>query len=115
MMLLTAVKSIIKNHDCDVIISDDGLQHYKMGRDIEIAVIDGKRRFGNNLTFPAGPLRESRKRLDSVNFIINNSGPTQEGEFLMNISPSKFVHLKSGKSYSVKDWPIFNRVRFTRL
>ena len=105
-----AVKSIIKNHDCNVIISDDGLQHYKMGRDIEIAVIDGKRRFGNNLTFPAGPLRESRKRLDSVDFIINNSGPTQEGEFLMNISPSKFVHLKSGKSYSVKDWPMHKQV-----
>ena len=68
-----AVDQINKNHDCDVIISDDGLQHYKMERDIEIAVIDGKRRFGNKLTFPAGPLRESIKRLDSVDFIVNLS------------------------------------------
>ena len=72
-----AVKTLTKNHDCNVILSDDGLQHYKMDRDIEIAVIDGKRRFGNNLTLPAGPLRESMHRLKTVDFIINNSGPTQ--------------------------------------
>ncbi len=105
-----AVKKLINDHDCDVIISDDGLQHYKMGRDIEIAVIDGKRRFGNNLTFPAGPLRESKNRLSSVDFIVNNSGPTEEGEFLMNISPTKFVHLKSGKSYSVDKWPMHKQI-----
>ena len=105
-----AVERIIENHDCDVIISDDGLQHYKMKRDIEIAVIDGKRRFGNKLTFPAGPLRESIKRLSSVDFVVNNSGPTEENEFLMSISPSEFVHLKSGKSYGVEDWPMHNQV-----
>jgi tetraacyldisaccharide 4'-kinase len=105
-----AVEKVNKNHDCDVIISDDGLQHYKMKRDIEIAVIDGKRRFGNKLTFPAGPLRESIKRLDSVDFVVNNSGPTEEEEFLMNISPSEFVHLKSGKSYKVEEWPMHNQV-----
>ena len=105
-----AVKNLVSNHDCDIIISDDGLQHYQMGRNIEIAVIDGKRRFGNNLTFPAGPLRETKRRLESVDFIINNSGPTEEGEYLMNISPSKFVHLKSGKSYTVENWPMHNQV-----
>ena len=105
-----AVKVLEKNNDCDVIISDDGLQHYNMNRDIEIVVIDGKRRFGNNLTFPAGPLREPKKRLNSVDFIVNNSGPTQEGEYLMNISPAKFVHLKSGKSYPIKKWPMHKQV-----
>jgi len=105
-----AVKKLIDNHDCDLIISDDGLQHYKMGRDIEINVIDGKRRLGNNLTFPAGPLRESKARLKTVDFIVNNSGPTKDDEYLMNIIPSKFVHLKSGKSYSVEDWPMHNQV-----
>ena len=107
---LRAVKTITDNHDCDVIISDDGLQHYKMARDIEIIVIDGKRRFGNNLTFPAGPLRETKSRLKTVDFIVNNSGPTEDNEYLMNISPSKFVHLKSGKSYSVEDWPMHKQV-----
>ena len=105
-----AVKAITDNHDCDIIISDDGLQHYKMNRDIEIVVIDGKRRFGNNLTFPAGPLRESKARLNSVDFIVNNSGPTDEGEYLMNVSPSRFVHLKSGKSYPIEDWPMHKLV-----
>ncbi len=105
-----AVKKLSKNHDCDVIISDDGLQHYKMDRQVEIAVIDGKRRFGNNLTFPAGPLRESSKRIDTVDFIVNNSGPTEEGEYLMNISPTKFVHLKSGKTYSIENWPMHKQV-----
>ena len=93
-----------------MIISDDGLQHYKMGRHIEIAVIDGKRRFGNNLTFPAGPLREASQRINTVDFIVNNSGPTNEDEYLMNISPTKFVHLKSGKSYSIEDWPMHKQV-----
>ena len=105
-----AIKKLTKSHDCDVIISDDGLQHYKMGRHIEIIVIDGKRRFGNNLTFPAGPLRESSKRKDTVDFIVNNSGPTDENEYLMNISPTKFIHLKSGKAYSIEDWPMHKQV-----
>jgi len=105
-----AVKTLENNHNCDVIISDDGLQHYNMNRDIEIVVIDGKRRFGNNLTFPAGPLRESKSRLKSVDFVVNNSGPTKDNEYLMNISPSKFIHLKTGKSYLIKDWPMHKQV-----
>jgi subfamily B ATP-binding cassette protein MsbA len=105
-----ALKALNENHDCDIVISDDGLQHYNMNRDIEIVVIDGKRRFGNNLTFPAGPLRESKKRLASVDFVVNNSGPTEEGEYLMNVSPSKFIHLKSGKSYPIEKWPMHKQV-----
>ena len=105
-----AVKTLENNHNCDVIISDDGLQHYNMNRDIEIVVVDGKRRFGNNLTFPAGPLRESKSRLKSVDFVVNNSGPTKDNEYLMNISPSKFIHLKTGKSYLIKDWPMHKQV-----
>ena len=105
-----AVKTLENNHNCDVIISDDGLQHYNMNRDIEIVVVDGKRRFGNNLTFPAGPLRETKSRLSSVDFVVNNSGPTQDNEFLMNVSPAKFVHLKSGKSYPIEKWPMHKQV-----
>ena len=105
-----AVDTLLSNHDCDVVITDDGLQHYSLKRDIEIVVIDGKRRFGNNLVFPAGPLRESKKRLRDADFIVNNSGPTENDEFLMNISPSKFVHLNSGKSYPVDQWPMHKEV-----
>ncbi|MFL2721998.1 MAG: tetraacyldisaccharide 4'-kinase [Gammaproteobacteria bacterium] len=107
---LRAVNKIINETDCNVVISDDGLQHYNMHRDIEILVIDGKRRFGNNLLFPAGPLRESRKRSEEVDFVVNNSGPTEGDEFLMNITPNKFVHLNSAKSYEIDKWPMHRQV-----
>lgn len=56
----------------DVIICDDGLQHYKLGRDIEIALIDGNKKFGNGFMLPMGPLREPAGRLCSVDFILEN-------------------------------------------
>lgn len=54
----------------NVIVSDDGLQHYRLGRDFEIAVVDGTRRYGNRLLLPAGPLREPLSRLDTINQIL---------------------------------------------
>ncbi len=70
---------LLVEQDCNIIISDDGLQHYAMHRDLELAVIDGERRFGNGLCLPAGPLREGRKRLKNVDMILAN-GPAQTGE-----------------------------------
>ena len=105
-----AARKLQEKYDVDVIISDDGLQHYAMGRDIEIAVIDGARRLGNGLAFPAGPLREPKSRLSEVDFIINNGGPTEENEILMTFSPAKFIHLNSGKEYSIDKWPMHNQV-----
>ena len=61
---------IAANPGCNVIVSDDGLQHYRLQRDIEIAVIDGSRGTGNGLPLPAGPLRESTGRLDSVDAVV---------------------------------------------
>lgn len=61
---------------CDVILSDDGLQHYALRRDCEIVVIDGERRFGNGSLLPAGPLRESSARLTSVDAVVVNGGPS---------------------------------------
>ena len=103
-------KKLQEKYDVDVIISDDGLQHYAMGREIEIAVIDGARRLGNGLTFPAGPLREPKSRLKEVDFIVNNGGPTEGDEILMTLSPAKFIHLNSGKEYSIDKWPMHNQV-----
>ncbi len=60
---------------CDVILSDDGLQHYALGRDLEICVVDGDRGFGNGWLLPAGPLREPPSRLATVDaVVINGSG-----------------------------------------
>ncbi len=105
-----AARKLQEKYDVDVIISDDGLQHYAMGRDIEIAVIDGARRLGNGLAFPAGPLREPKSRLSEVDFVINNGGPTEENEILMTLSPAKFIHLNSGKEYSIDKWPMHHQV-----
>ncbi|TMM46362.1 tetraacyldisaccharide 4'-kinase [Colwellia ponticola] len=57
---------------CDIIISDDGLQHYRLARDIELIIVDGKRLFGNGLLLPAGPLREGQWRLAKSDLVIFN-------------------------------------------
>jgi len=79
-----AARSLLEHTDCDIIISDDGLQHYALGRDIEIAVIDGVRRLGNKFYLPAGPLRESTARLQGVDFIVTHGVPDR-GEYSMNL------------------------------
>lgn len=71
----------------DIIVSDDGLQHYALARDIELVVVDGKRRFGNGHLLPMGPLREGLWRLGRVSAVINNGGPARAGEFLMQLAP----------------------------
>jgi tetraacyldisaccharide 4'-kinase len=58
------------NPGCDIILSDDGLQHYRLARDAEIAVVDGARGLGNGLLLPAGPLREPPSRLNEVNAVV---------------------------------------------
>ncbi|MBU3823338.1 MAG: tetraacyldisaccharide 4'-kinase [Candidatus Oceanisphaera merdipullorum] len=75
----------------DIIISDDGLQHYALARDIELVVVDGQRRFGNGHLLPMGPLRERKWRLKQVDAIINNGGPVQDNEFLMTLAPGPLI------------------------
>lgn len=69
--------------ECDLIISDDGLQHYRMQRDIEIALVDGSRYFGNGCLLPAGPLRETLSRLAEVDFVVVNGGELQNASKMM--------------------------------
>ncbi|WP_114766922.1 tetraacyldisaccharide 4'-kinase [Vibrio rhodolitus] len=85
----------------DIIITDDGLQHYALERDIEFAVVDGKRRFGNQQLIPMGPLREGVERLAEVDFIITNGGQALENEVAMTLQPSLAVNLKSGEQMPV--------------
>ena len=67
-----ASANILIKQGCQIIISDDGLQHYRLARDYEICVVDSKRLFGNGLLLPSGPLREAKSRLNSVEHIIFN-------------------------------------------
>jgi len=82
-----AAAQYLNDHcDVDIIVTDDGLQHYALARDIEIAVVDGKRRFGNQKLMPMGPLREPLSRLKDVDFIINN-GEYADNEVTMLLAP----------------------------
>jgi tetraacyldisaccharide 4'-kinase len=67
-----AVTTLVDHFSCDIILSDDGMQHYCMHRDIEVAVVDVDRGFGNGLMLPAGPLREPISRLKTVDFVVLN-------------------------------------------
>lgn len=91
-----AVAYLLEKHQSQIIISDDGLQHYRMGRAIEIAVIDGTRGLGNGFCLPAGPLREPAARLKQVDFIIVNEG-TWENAYPMVLCPGKITQLNTGK------------------
>jgi len=86
---VAAASALLTAHQCDIIVSDDGLQHYAMKRDIEIVVIDGERRFGNQLCLPAGPLRELPSRLRTVNILVANGTPGA-GEFGMQLKAYAF-------------------------
>lgn len=79
--------ALLAQQGVDIIISDDGLQHYALARDIELIVIDGQRRFGNGQLLPMGPLREGVWRLKQADAIINNGGPVKPGEYLMTLAP----------------------------
>ena len=77
---VAAVNYLLENNDCDIVLSDDGLQHYRMQRNLEIAVIDSKRGFGNGFCLPAGPLRERSSRLQEVDIIVYNGISTSTVE-----------------------------------
>lgn len=89
----TAADALLAHTDCDIIVADDGLQHYALGRDVEIAVVDGVRRFGNQHCLPAGPLREPLGRMDSVDIVVTNGVPGVR-EYRMDLIPGSLRHLK---------------------
>ena len=102
---VAACRALRAQHpDCDVIISDDGLQHYALARDVEVCVTDG-RGFGNGFLMPAGPLREPRSRLRSVDAVVAHGAKdtagyamTLEGEQLVRFSDARDV--RAAKSFA---------------
>lgn len=100
----------------NVLISDDGLQHYRLPRDIELSVFDGSRGVGNGALIPVGPLREPVNRLDTVDFVIVNGATTADDEgrvppealsgikhpqmYAMDLQPTRLVNLKTGETRS---------------
>ena len=102
------VDYLLDNHEVDIVLSDDGLQHYKLAREMEIVVVDGLRRFGNGYCLPAGPLREKRERIEECDFVVcnthstsieassfNSNGRAQFGEYAMRLSGNWLVSLSN--------------------
>ena len=83
---VAAARLLLGVTKADVLIADDGLQHYALRSDVEICVIDGERRFGNRRLLPAGPLREPLSRLDEVDFRVCNGGEAEAGEVAMTLN-----------------------------
>ncbi|WP_426689724.1 tetraacyldisaccharide 4'-kinase [Rhodanobacter ginsengiterrae] len=83
---------------CNVLVADDGLQHYRLARDVEICVIDGVRRFGNRRLLPAGPLREPIGRLQQVDLRVCNGGVAEPGEYPMQLRGDRVIALGDGQA-----------------
>ena len=91
--------------DCDVIVCDDGLQHYALARDFEIAVVDGMRGFGNGWRLPAGPLREEPARLAEIDaVVVNGPGHVHEGALRMSLEPVAVVAVAGGSRRPLSDF-----------
>ncbi|MBT2144937.1 MULTISPECIES: tetraacyldisaccharide 4'-kinase [unclassified Rhodanobacter] len=92
-----AAAQLLLDAGCDVLIADDGLQHYRLARDVEICVIDGVRRFGNRRLLPAGPLREPLGRLQRVDLRVCNGGVAEAGEYPMQLRGGDAIALDDGR------------------
>jgi tetraacyldisaccharide 4'-kinase len=106
-----AVDYLLSHFDCDVVLSDDGLQHYALHRDIELIVVDGQRGLSNGRLLPAGPLRESPQRLQQADFVVVNganrvniSDRPFDPIYPMTIVPTQFRHLQTGRCESIEGW-----------
>lgn len=88
-----AARLLIDRDGVDVLISDDGLQHWSLARDFEIVVIDAQRGFGNGRLLPAGPLREPVERLSRVDAVVVNGG-SRDGAYSMRVIASRALSLR---------------------
>jgi tetraacyldisaccharide 4'-kinase len=96
-----AAAQLLLDAGCDVLIADDGLQHYRLARDVEICVIDGERRFGNRRLLPAGPLREPLSRLQRIDLRVCNGGAAAPGEYPMQLRGGEAVALDGGRTQAL--------------
>ena len=90
-----ALDTLIQHNAIDIVLSDDGLQHYQLPRDLEIVVLDAQRGLGNGRLLPAGPLREPRERLAEVDWILERNSDDPHRGFQYHIHGAR--HLASGR------------------
>ncbi|MDP9009450.1 MAG: tetraacyldisaccharide 4'-kinase [Pseudomonadota bacterium] len=106
-----AAAQLLINAGCDVIVSDDGLQHDALARDCEIIVVDGERRFGNGRLLPAGPLREAPARLRGADAVVVNGGPaviaghaSLAGALRMRLEATSAIALRYGTAKALSEF-----------
>lgn len=106
---VAVARHVAENKLGDVILSDDGLQHYRLARTWEIAVIDGKRRIGNGWRLPVGPLRESPARLRQVDTVLINGTSFSaawllpDRSFAIDLQPMGWRHVRSGRTIAISE------------
>jgi tetraacyldisaccharide 4'-kinase len=106
---VSAAKALLKKYKItDVILSDDGIQHYRLKRDVEILVIDGTRKFGNGYLLPAGPLREFSSKLKRVDAIVCNHSKVIDGSYLMKYKGYFLINLKTNKKINLNNLQLRN-------
>lgn len=103
---VSAAQLLLEKSDCNVILSDDGLQHYRLDRDIEIAIVDTSRQFGNGFCLPSGPLRETVSRLRKVDIVVDHCVDSEvnarDDNFSLKFSDA--INLKTGEIRSVESF-----------
>ncbi len=106
-----AVQQLLAEHELDLVLCDDGLQHYQLARDLELVLIDAQRGLGNQRCLPAGPLREPVERLQSVDAVLLN-GATEDSVqgFSMFLQPTQLINVKTGARQPLEYFPAGQRV-----
>lgn len=101
-----AVQQLLAEHTVDLVLSDDGLQHYGLARDLELVLIDAARGLGNQRCLPMGPLREPVERLQSVDAVLcNGAQHDSDNGFAMQLQPTELVHVRSGRREALNYFP----------
>ncbi|NKQ11023.1 tetraacyldisaccharide 4'-kinase [Pseudomonas sp. SST3] len=101
-----AVRELLKQEPLDLILSDDGLQHYGLARDLELVLIDAARGLGNRRCLPAGPLREPVERLESVDAVLFNGAAVGDPSgYAFTLQPSRLIELVSEKVWPLDHFP----------
>ncbi len=107
-----AGRYLMEHAPVDIIISDDGLQHYRMGRTLELVMIDHARGLGNGRCLPEGPLREPASRLDSADMLVRTGAEKDaDGAFAMRLRATELVNMKTGERLQPEEWSAPPRVQ----
>ena len=102
-----AVQALLVSEALDLILCDDGMQHYRLARDLELVLIDAARGLGNGRCLPAGPLREPAERLQGADAVLFNGASTDRADgFGFCLQPSALVNLSSGERRPLDHFPV---------